>query len=148
MDRDAHSHEHRHIDGTAHAHEHGHGTDHDHDRPARARRGEPTGPTRSVRLPAALDRWFEERLRLHPDRSASELLLELIHGGLRLREGYMPVHRRTLERLIARGDERACADYLRALFDTFGQEYVEHLQAWLGADGFEIDWVTRSSSRE
>lgn len=101
----------------------------------RARRGEPMGPTRSTRLPAALDRWFEERLALHPTRSASELLVELIHGGLRLREGYMAIHRRTLERLLTRRDAAAYDAYVRSLFDTFGQAYVEHLEAWLRADG-------------
>ena len=59
------------------------------------------GPTRSTRLPAALDEWLESRLMLHRDKSVSEILLELIHGGLRLREGYMAIHRRVLEARLA-----------------------------------------------
>ena len=38
---------------------------------------------------------------LHRDKSVSEILLELIHGGLRLREGYMAIHRRVLEARLA-----------------------------------------------
>jgi hypothetical protein len=144
----AHVHPHRHVDGTVHAHEHDH-HDHDHDGPhaaasfseekaLRARRGEPMGQTRSTRLPASLDRWFEERLALHPMRSPSELLVELIHGGLRMREGYMAIHRRTLERLILRHDAIAYSSYVHCLFDTFGREYVEHLEAWLRADGLSV----------
>lgn len=37
----------------------------------------------------------------------------------------MPVHRRTLERLLVRGDGDGYANYLQALFDTFGNEYVD-----------------------
>ena len=144
----AHIHSHRHVDGTVHAHEHDH-EDHDHggphaaaafleDRAVRARRGQPMGQTRSTRLPASLDRWFEERLALHPTRSPSELLVELIHGGLRMREGYMAIHRRMLERLILRNDKIAYASYVCCLFDTFGQKYVELLEAWLRADGLDI----------
>ena len=55
------------------------------------------GPTRSMRLPRALDTWFEERLARHLERSPSEVLVALVHGGLRLREGYMAIHRRVLE---------------------------------------------------
>ena len=46
--------------------------------------------------------------------------MSLVHGGLRLRAGYMLVHRRMLE---------------HCLTDTFGTEYVEHLERWLEADG-------------
>jgi hypothetical protein len=92
------------------------------------------GPTRSTRLPAALDEWLESRLALHRDKSVSEILLELIHGGLRLREGYMAVHRRVLEARLA--DEPASFETYRAcLLDTFGPQYVEHLDRWLEADG-------------
>src|SRR3981081_922994 len=66
------------------------------------------GPTRSTRLPAALDEWLESRLVLHREKSVSEILLELIHGGLRLREGYMAIHRRVLEARLA--DDPACYD--------------------------------------
>lgn len=73
---------------------------------------------------------------LHPHKSSSEILVELIHGGLRLREGYMAVHRRTLEALAH--DAAAVLAYVRALEDTFGSEYTNHLQKWLIADGIDI----------
>lgn len=92
------------------------------------------GPTRSTRLPAAIDAWLESRLMLHRDRSVSEILLELIHGGLRLREGYMAIHRRVLEERLA-GDPVAYEAYRACLLDTFGPQYVEHLDRWLEADG-------------
>jgi hypothetical protein len=92
------------------------------------------GPTRSTRLPAAIDEWLESRLMLHRDKSVSEILLELIHGGLRLREGYMAIHRRVLEARIA-GDPAGCAAYRACLLDTFGPEYLDHLDRWLEADG-------------
>lgn len=130
-----HSHGHRHLDGTVHAHEHDHTGE--HERVPRNRRGEPMGQTRSMRLPASLDRQLEERLMLERTRSSSDILVELVHGGLRLRHGYMAIHRRTLERLAQRGDAAAYQTYLRCLFDTFGQEHVDHLVAWLRADGIE-----------
>ena len=92
------------------------------------------GPTRSTRLPAALDEWLESRLVLHRDKSVSEILLELIHGGLRLREGYMAIHRRELEARITGGSASYDA-YRACLLDTFGPEYLEHLDRWLEADG-------------
>jgi hypothetical protein len=92
------------------------------------------GPTRSTRLPAALDEWLESRLVLHRDKSVSEILLELIHGGLRLREGYMSIHRRALE-ARAIGDAAAYEAYRACLLDTFGPQYLEHLDRWLEADG-------------
>jgi hypothetical protein len=91
------------------------------------------GAVRSVRLPRALDDWLEERLERHPQRSPSEILVELIHGGLRLREGYMAIHRRVLEGHVASG--AAYDAYVRCLDDTFGSQYVEHLERWLAADG-------------
>ncbi len=93
------------------------------------------GPTRSTRLPAALDTWFAERLDRHPERSPSELLVQLIHGGLRLREGYMAIHRRALESYLAAGEHDTYAAYIRCLSDTFGADYVAHLERWLAADG-------------
>jgi hypothetical protein len=93
------------------------------------------GPTRSVRLPRALDIWFEDRLQRHPERSSSELLVGLVHGGLRLREGYMAIHRRVLEHYIISQQDEVYAAYLRCLTDTFGPQYVEHLERWLQADG-------------
>jgi len=71
---------------------------------------------------------------LHRDKSVSEILLELIHGGLRLREGYMAIHRRVLEARIADGAASYEA-YRACLLDTFGPQYVEHLDRWLEADG-------------
>ena len=92
------------------------------------------GPTRSVRLPQALDDWFNERLERHRERSASEILVALVHGGLRLREGYMSIHRRVLERYAISNDGRAYEIYAASLNDTFGPEYVAHLEKWLEAD--------------
>ncbi len=92
------------------------------------------GPTRSVRLPRALDEWFVERMERHRERSPSELLVQLVHGGLRLREGYMAIHRRTLERYASAGERDTYATYLACLTDTFGTEYVSHLENWLEAD--------------
>jgi hypothetical protein len=92
------------------------------------------GVARSVRLPRPLDEWFDERLQQRPERTQSELLVELIHGGLRLREGYMAIHKRALEELDGRGDASAHATYLRALSDTFGPVYVDHLLRWIAAD--------------
>lgn len=96
------------------------------------------GPTRSTRLPRALDEWFAQRLDQHRERSASELLVQLIHGGLRLREGYMAIHRRALERHLAADEISDYATYLRCLADSFGLEYVGHLERWLQADGFVV----------
>ena len=90
------------------------------------------GVTRSTRLPAALDAWLEERIARDGNRSVSDILIELIHGGLRLREGYMAIHRRMLEH--HRGDPGAFATYRACLVDTFGREYAEHLDRWLEAD--------------
>ncbi len=92
------------------------------------------GPTRSVRLPRALDIWFVERLARHAERSPSETLVALVHGGLRLREGYLAIHRRVLEQLAVAGSEVAYQSYLQCLRDTFGTGYVEHLEQWLAAD--------------
>ncbi len=92
------------------------------------------GPTRSVRLPRALDEWFVERMERHRERSPSELLVQLVHGGLRLREGYMAVHRRALERHASAGERDAYDTYVACLTDTFGTEYVAHLEKWLEAD--------------
>ncbi len=93
------------------------------------------GPTRSTRLPRALDAWFVERLELHPERSPSEMLVSLVHGGLRLREGYMAIHRRVLEHYVVSDQPAVYAAYVRCLTDTFGPEYVLHLERWLAADG-------------
>jgi hypothetical protein len=92
------------------------------------------GPTRSMRLPRALDEWFTERLQRHSERSPSELLVQLIHGGLRLREGYMAIHRRVLEQHLMAGETEQYAVYVRCLTDTFGREYVDHLENWLNSE--------------
>jgi hypothetical protein len=99
-------------------------------------RGTTTGQTRSLRLPFALDEWLEARMRAHPHRSVSDLLVELVHGGLRLRDGYMSIHRYALEARI--DDAPAYGQYRACLLDTFGAEYVEHLERWLEADGIAV----------
>jgi len=93
------------------------------------------GPVRSTRLPRALDEWFASKSAVHPEKSPSELLVALIHGGLRLRDGYMAVHRRTMEHYLVTGESERYAVYCRCLLDTFGREYLEHLERWLQADG-------------
>jgi hypothetical protein len=75
-------------------------------------------------------------MQAHPHRSASDLLVELVHGGLRLRDGYMSIHRYALEARIAA--PQAYAEYRACLNDTFGPEYVEHLERWLEADGIAV----------
>jgi hypothetical protein len=101
---------------------------------ARARGSGSMGATRSMRLPRALDEWFTERLGRHPERSSSELLVQLVHGGLRLREGYMAIHRRVLEDYVRAGEPLPYAAYVRCLLDTFGPDYVRHLEDWLVAE--------------
>lgn len=104
------------------------------------------GPTRSVRLPRALDDWFERRCSLTPEKSASELLVALIHGGLRLRDGYMAIHRRALEHYITTDQEASYDTYRRGLLDTFGAEYVDHIERWLAADGLTPTVPSRTYS--
>lgn len=89
-----------------------------------------------MRLPIALDQWLEARLRAHPNRSVSDLLVELVHGGLRLRDAYMSIHRYALEARIA--SPAAYSEYRNCLHDTFGPEYVVHLERWLEADGVAV----------
>jgi hypothetical protein len=93
------------------------------------------GPTRSMRLPRALDEWFASRLEQNPQASPSEVLVSLVHGGLRLRDGYMAVHRRVLEHYLTTGQEAYYELYCRCLLDTFGPDYVDHLRRWLRSDG-------------
>jgi hypothetical protein len=95
--------------------------------------GPKVGPVRSMRLPTAIDEWFEARYRAHQHRSASELLVELIHGGLRLRDAYMSTHRYALETRIT--SPEAYNEYKLCLLDTFGLTYVKHLESWLEAEG-------------
>jgi hypothetical protein len=89
-----------------------------------------------MRLPLALDEWFETRMRAHPQRSASDLLVELVHGGLRLRDGYMSIHRYALEARAS--DAERYEEYRSCLSDTFGPQYVEHLERWLDAEGVHV----------
>ena len=93
-----------------------------------------SGPTRSLRLPLPLDAWFEERLMRENHRSVSDILVELVHGGLRLRHGYMAIHRRALEERLG-ADPAGYATYRACLLDSFGAQYVEHIERWLEADG-------------
>lgn len=109
------------------------------------------GQVRSLRLPLALERWFDETLCLRPDRTASALLLELIHGGLRLAPGYMRRHRDTLAAMRRDGEREGYITYIRALRETFGDRYVAHVNAWLEAEtpegscyGIERDTFTRA----
>ncbi len=95
------------------------------------------GPTRCTRLPRALDEWFTTRLALTPEKSPSEFLIALIHGGLRLRDGYMAIHRRALEHYLSAAEADRYAVYRRSLLDTFGAEYVEHVERWLAANGIK-----------
>ena len=93
------------------------------------------GPVRSLRLPLELDEWFEQRLRDDAAQPASEILLEAVHGGLRLQAGYMSRQHRALGALALANDRARYESYLRALADSFGSTYVRHLEAWLLADG-------------
>jgi len=102
------------------------------------------GSVRSARLPLAIDAWFEERLMRDATQSSSELMIRLVHGGLRLREGYMSVHRVALETRV--GDASAYETYRTALFDTFGAAYVEHLEQWLLADGVAVPTPEKTST--
>jgi hypothetical protein len=93
------------------------------------------GPVRSLRLPLELDRWFESRLREDALRPASDMLLEAVHGGLRLQPGYMRRQYSSLAALVSGNDLRRYETYVRALNDTFGSGYVKHLEAWLRSEG-------------
>jgi hypothetical protein len=95
---------------------------------------------RSVRLPLALERWFAERMSTS-HRGQSAMLVFLIHGGLRLREGYMAIHRRALEDLLAPEREPELFAYVCGLTDTFGVAYVRHVERWLKSDGFDCDLI-------
>jgi hypothetical protein len=106
------------------------------------------GPVRSLRLPFELDEWFERRLREDAERPASDILLEAVHGGLRLEPGYMRRHRRTLGALAAANDAKGYDSYVRALTDSFGSGYVKHLEAWLLADGILPFEATTSIATE
>ncbi len=87
------------------------------------------GPVRALRLPLALDAWFEQRLREEPQRTGSEMLVELLHAGLRTRGRYFERHVATVARLLRSGDSARTSAYLLALQDTFGDEYLRHICA-------------------
>ncbi len=93
---------------------------------------------RSLRLPRDLDEWFERRLRDQANRSASDILLQAVHGGLRLRPGYMQRHRCTMAALALSRDHAGYESYARALADSFGRLYVSHIEAWLLTDGIAV----------
>jgi hypothetical protein len=104
---------------------------------------------RSLRLPLELDRWFELRLREDALRPASDILLEAVHGGLRLQPGYMRRQYDALATFVSGNDSQRYETYVRALNDAFGSGYVKHLEAWLRSDGvlpFEAAGVGRHRS--
>gem|GEM_PF-6775250 len=84
------------------------------------------GRVRSVRLPLDLDAWLEDRV-LSAQESVSEVFLQLVHGGLRLRPGYMTAHRNALIAFIVRSERGAYVTYCAAIADTFEPGYVRHL---------------------
>jgi hypothetical protein len=49
----------------------------------------------------------------------------------------MSIHRYALEARVA--TPAAYAEYRACLNDTFGPEYVEHLERWLEADGVTVN---------
>jgi hypothetical protein len=63
------------------------------------------------------------------------MLVALIHGGLRLRDGYMAIHRRVLEHYLRTNETESYSIYTHSLADTFGDDYVNHVERWLVADG-------------
>jgi hypothetical protein len=75
------------------------------------------------------------------------LLVGLIHGGLRLRDGYMAIHRRELEDYLAAGQTARYDTYMRCLLDTFGRDYVEHMHRWLEADGMAVPSLEKEPER-
>lgn len=102
------------------------------------------GPVRSLRLPLELDEWFEQRLRDEAARPASDILLDAVHGGLRLQPGYMLRQHLVLSAFVAAHDRIRYESYVRALADSFGSTYVKHLEAWLVADGI-LPFESRAS---
>ena len=86
------------------------------------------GPVRALRLPY-VDAWFEQPLREEPQRSSSELLLRVMHAGLRVRSGHFQRHVAALKKLSAEGAEGDLQTYLWALADTFDAHYVQHVLA-------------------
>jgi hypothetical protein len=46
----------------------------------------------------------------------------------------MATHRRVLEHYVSSGQTDTYPAYVRCLLDTFGLEYVEHLERWLETD--------------
>ncbi len=50
----------------------------------------------------------------------------------------MAIHRRALEQHVSSGASDVYAVYIQCLADTFGPEYVAHLERWLAADGVAV----------
>jgi hypothetical protein len=96
------------------------------------------GPVRSARLPRGLEAWFLQRLQQDPAGSTSELLVRLIHDGLRLRGSYIKLHRQRLIECLKINDVSRYENYTACLVDTFGTEYLHQLESGLGTDGIEI----------
>jgi hypothetical protein len=46
----------------------------------------------------------------------------------------MAIHRRVLEGHLVSGESELYAAYVRCLTDTFGSEYVTHLENWLASE--------------
>jgi len=64
------------------------------------------GPTRSTRLPAALDEWLEAPPILHRQKSARAILLELFHGPtLAFKDVAMQLVSRLMDHVLARRNE-------------------------------------------
>ena len=99
------------------------------------------GRVRSFRLPHELDAWLQERIEKSPaTEPASDIILNLLHGGLRLKRGYMTAHRNDLIAFVIKNDREGYATYCAALRETFEAPYVHHLEEWLKAEGFEPAW--------
>ncbi len=92
----------------------------------RPERSAKLGQVRSLRLPLELDERFERRLRADASRCASDVLLEAVHGGLRLQPGYMWRQRVTLTSLLTAGEWKLYESYLAALGDTFERVRQAH----------------------
>ena len=86
------------------------------------------GPVRALRLPLAIDAWFQQLLLDEPQRSSTELLLRVIHAGLPLRSGHFERHVAALSALYVHGQESDRAAYMRALADSFDEHYIEHVR--------------------
>ncbi len=105
----------------------------------RPKRSAKLGQVRSLRLPLELDERFERRLRADASRCASDVLLEAVHGGLRLQPGYMWRQRVTLTSLLTAGEWKLYESYLAALGDTFERVRQAHRCVAAGGRHFTCD---------